>query len=66
MAKINLQCRIWGLNPWVRKFPWRRTLQPTPVFLPRESLGQRRLVAIVHRVVESDTTEVTEQEGRQV
>ena len=22
-----------GFNPWVRKSPWRRKLQPTPVFL---------------------------------
>ena len=32
-------------DPWVRKIPWRRAQQPTPIFLPRESLGQRRLVA---------------------
>jgi len=24
-------------NPWVRKIPWRRAWQPTPVFLPGES-----------------------------
>jgi len=24
-------------DPWVRKIPWRRAWQPTPVFLPRES-----------------------------
>ena len=29
------------LIPWVRKIPWRRTWQPTPVFLPGESHGQR-------------------------
>ena len=28
----------------VRKIPWRRTWQPTPVFLPGESHGQRSLV----------------------
>ena len=33
-----------GLNPWVRKIPWRRKWQPTPVFLPGTSHGQRRLV----------------------
>ena len=33
-----------GFNPWVGKIPWRRTWQPTPVFLPGESHGQRRLV----------------------
>ena len=31
-------------NPWVRKIPWRRTWQPTPVFFPGESHGQRNLV----------------------
>ena len=25
-------------NPWVRKIPWSRKWQPTPVFLPGESL----------------------------
>ena len=32
-----------GFNPWVWKIPW-RTWQPTPVFLPGESYGQRSLV----------------------
>ena len=32
-----------GFNPWVGKIPW-RTWQPTPVFLPGESCGQRSLV----------------------
>ena len=25
-----------GFDPWVRKSPWRRAQQPTPVFLPGE------------------------------
>ena len=29
---------------WAGKIPWRREWQPTPVFLPGESHGQRRLV----------------------
>ena len=33
-----------GLNPWVRKIPLGRAWQSTPVFLPRESHGQRSLV----------------------
>ena len=37
------QCRRWGFDPWVGKIPWRRTCQPTPVFLPGESHGQRNL-----------------------
>ena len=32
-----------GLDPWVRKIPWRRKWQPTPVFVPGESHGQRSL-----------------------
>ena len=31
-------------DPWVGKIPWRREWQPTPIFLPRESHGQRSLV----------------------
>ena len=30
--------------PWVGKIPWRKAWQPTPVFLPGESHGQRSLV----------------------
>ena len=41
--KIRLQCKRQGFNPWVRKSPWRRAWQPTPVFLPGGSHGQRRL-----------------------
>ena len=36
-------CRC-GFNPRVRKISWRRARQPTPVFLPGESHGQRSLV----------------------
>ena len=32
-------------DPWVGKIPWRREWQPTPVFLPGESYGQRSLVS---------------------
>ena len=35
------QCRF---DPWVGKIPWRRAWQPTPVFLPGKSHGQRSLV----------------------
>ena len=41
------QCRRHrrcGFNPWVRKVPWRRAWQPTPVFLPERSHGQRCLM----------------------
>ena len=39
-----LQCWRPGFNPWVGKIPWRRKWQPTPVFLPGKSNGQRSLV----------------------
>ena len=29
-----------GFDPWVGKICWSMKWQPTPVFLPRESLGQ--------------------------
>ena len=34
----------WEFDPWVGKIPWRRKWQPTPLFLPGESHGQRSLV----------------------
>ena len=52
------RCRRRGFDPWVGKIPWRRAWQPTPVFLPGESHGQRSLVGCSpwgHK--ESDTTE---------
>ena len=32
-----------GFDSWIGKIPWRRKWQPTPVFLPGESHGQRKL-----------------------
>ena len=37
------RCRRHGFRCWVGMIPWRRKWQPTPVFLPGESHGQRRL-----------------------
>ena len=53
-------------DSWFGKIPERRAQQPTPVFLPAESDGQRSLAmepglwlqSIGHK--ESDTTEATE------
>ena len=50
-----------GLDPWVGKIPWRWAWQPTPVFLPEESHGQKSLAGYIpwgHK--ESDTTEATQ------
>ena len=38
------QCRRCSFDPWVRKIPWRREWQPTPVSLPGESHGEWSLV----------------------
>ncbi|XDA74027.1 hypothetical protein R6Z07F_004246 [Ovis aries] len=51
------QCRRHQFNSWVRKNPWKRKWQPTPVFL-RKPHGQRSLVGYSpwgHK--ELDTTE---------
>ena len=37
------QCKRCRFDPWLRKSPWRRKWQPTPVFLPGKSYGQRIL-----------------------
>ena len=59
--RIHLQCRRdrrgW-FDPWVGKTPWKRKQQPTTVFLPGESHGQRSLVGYSSwGCKESDTTE---------
>ena len=54
----NIRDMRYEFDPWVRKIPWRRAWQPTPVFLPGESHGQRSLVGYSpwgHK--ESDTNE---------
>ena len=54
-CRRHKRCRF---NPWVGKIPWRRAWQPTLVSLPRESHGQRSLVAYSSwGCKESDTTE---------
>ena len=50
--------RRHGFDPWVGKIPWRRKWQPTPIFLPGESHGQRSLAGYSPwDYKESDTTE---------
>ena len=52
-----------GFDPWVRKIPWRRKWQLTPVFLPGESHGQRSLSSYSHRVARSQTWLSKQREG---
>ena len=64
VKRIRLQCRRHRkheFNPWVGKIPWKRACQPTPVFLPTESHGQRSLVGYSPwGRKELDMTEATE------
>ena len=39
-----------SFDPWLGKIRWRRKWQPTPVFLPGESHGQRRLVGYIQSI----------------
>ena len=41
------QCKRRRFDRWVRKIPWRRAWQPTQVFLPGESYGQRSLAGYI-------------------
>ena len=52
------QCRRHerrGFGPWVRKSPWRREWQPTPVFLRGKSMDKGAWRATVCGVVKSQT-----------
>ena len=42
-------------DPWVRKIPWRRKWQPTPIFLPGKFHGQRNLESFSSGIAKSQT-----------
>ena len=51
------------VHPWVRKIPWRRAGQPTPVFVPREVHEERSLAGCsLEGHTESEITELTKQQ----
>ena len=59
-AKAGDVSKRHGFYLWLRKIPWRRAWQPTPVFLPGEPHGQWSLVGYsLWGRKESDTTEET-------
>ena len=64
VKRICLQCRRLRrgrFNTWLGKIPWKGAWQPTPVFLPEESHGQRSLaVYSPWSCKESDRMEATE------
>ena len=67
VVKTAWQCKRHRFNPWVRKIPWRRAWQPTPVFLLRGSHGQRSLVGYSPGgCKQSDTTEATKYSCRHI
>ena len=53
MVKNLPACRRLGFNPWVRKIPWRREWQPTPLFSPVKFHGQRALWFTIHGVTKN-------------
>ena len=62
ICKYFIHCSL-SLFTFMR---WRRKWQPTPVFFPGESMGQRSLVGCcLWGRAESDTTEATQQQQQQ-
>ena len=56
---------IWetpGFDPSLRTIPWRRKWQPTPLFLPGKSHGQRSLVG--YSPWGSDKSDTTDHAGK--
>jgi len=49
------RCRRLRFSPWVKKIPWRRKWQPTPVFLPGKFMDRRAWQATVYEVTKSQT-----------
>jgi len=58
IGKKNPPANVGDLGSWIRRIPWRRKWQPTPVFLPGNSMDRGTWWATVHGVAEeSDMTE---------
>ena len=54
MVKNPPECRRPRFDPWVRKIPWKRAWQPTPVFLPRRIEEPGRLQSMGSQRVRND------------
>ena len=48
----DMRCRF---DPWVRKIPWRKAWQPTPVFFLENLMNRGAWWATVHRAAKSQT-----------
>ena len=51
----NRRCWRQGFDCWVRKIPWRKAWQLTPVFLPENPMDTEAWWATVHRMAKSWT-----------
>ena len=61
--------QVTRVHPWIRKIPWRRKWQPTPVFLPDESHGQRSLASYSpwgHKRVRHDLATKQQEESHSI
>ena len=54
MVSTHLQCRRPTFNPCIKKIPWRKEWQPTPVSLPGEFHGLRRLCTVLGSLLSLD------------
>ena len=61
-TELNCQCRRHGFDPWIRKIPWRRKWQPTPVFFLENSLDRWAWTARIHGVTRGGHDLVTEKQ----
>jgi len=53
--EFTWQCRRHRFDPWVRKIPWRRKWQPSPVLLPGKSHEQRSLAGCSYHTVPKES-----------
>ena len=54
-GRVRLQDGKPRFESWIKKIPWRRKWQPTPVLLPGKSHGRRSLVGYNSWVTKSQT-----------
>ena len=66
-TESTCNCRL-RFHPWIRKIPWRRKWQPTPVFLRGKSHGQKSMECYSswgHRRVGHDLASKQQQQRRE-
>ena len=53
--ELACQFRRHGFDPWVRKIPWGRKWQPTPVFFLENPMDREAWKTTVHGIAKSQT-----------